>query len=347
MEGRDLLFKLSNSFGVSGYEYNLHNILEEYFRRYSDEILKGNLGEFIAVKKGYGGGDLKVMIAAHADEIGLIVNEIDDKGLVHFTGVTNIDPRTIAAQEVVIQGKKAVYGVVGVKPPHVMTEEDRKKAPGIEEMIIDTGMAREELSGVVSIGDMITVKRECMSLLSDFITGKALDDRSGVCAMFECARELDTIEHEADIYFTATVMEEIDRVGAGASAYGINPCFCITVDVTFADKYADDDIEGVCGKGIEIAVGPNLHPYLTEKLVETSDENCIPYYIEAYPRDTGTDAWNIQTVRQGIPTALISIPLRYMHSSTEVISYRDVEDAGRLMALFISKLKGWRGDYDA
>lgn len=337
MEGKDLLFKLSNSFGISGSEHKLHGILEEYFKECTDEMKINRIGNFTAIKKGT--GKLKVMLAAHADEVGLIVTEIDDRGFVHFGNLAGVDGKTLPAQEVVIYGKREVYGVIGAKPPHVLTAADMKKAVKMEDMVIDTGMTKEELSEIVSVGDFITPKRECKNLLGDFITGKAFDDRASIAAMYECAKELQNIKHDADVYFVSTVQEERGCLGAKVMSYDIDPDLGIAIDVTFGDKYAIPDLESECGKGPAISFGPYIHGEYFEKLTEVADDYNISYCVEIAPRSTGTDGDNIQASRDGIPTLVVSIPLKYMHTSTEVINYKDVKSIGRLLALFIASLK--------
>lgn len=340
-----MLFKLSESFGVSGNEYGLSDIIEEGFKDYTDEVIHGKLGQVIAIKKGTGVDRLKVMIAAHSDEIGMVVTDIDDRGFVHFTSAAGVDAKTIPAQEVIIHGRNDIYGVVGAKPPHVLTSEEVKKAVKMQDMRIDTGLDRDELVKQVSVGDFITVKRNPVNLIGDFITGKALDDRAGICAMYECAKKLDGLKHSCDVYFTSTTMEERGSMGARTSTYAIEPDIAIAVDVTFGDKYASSNIECECGKEIEITVGPNIHRELSKKLRKVAKDNRIDYKLDVAAGHTGTDAWVIQTSKEGIPTLLISIPLRYMHTSTEVISYRDVEAVGKLMALFIAEIKSWGDIY--
>lgn len=339
MEGKDLLFKLSNSFGISGSEHKLHGILEEYFKEYTDEIKINPIGNFTAVKKGNGKG--KIMLAAHADEVGLIVTDIDERGFVHFADLAGVDAKTLPAQEVIIYGQEEVYGVVGAKPPHVLTAEDMKKAVEMEDMVIDTGMTKEEVEKLVSVGDFITPKRECKNLLGDFITGKAFDDRASIASMFECAKELQNLKHDADVYFVSTVQEERGCLGAKVMSYDIDPDLGIAIDVTFGDKYAIPDLESECGKGPGISFGPYINPKYFEKLTDLADEYNITYAVEVSPRGTGTDGDNIQSSRNGIPTLVISIPLKYMHTSTEVINYKDVKTIGRLLALFIASLKDW------
>lgn len=347
MEGRDLLVRLSNSFGISGSEYKLHGILEEYFKEVTDEIKIGKLGDFTAIKKGTSNGQFKIMISAHADEVGLIVTDIDDRGFIHFANVSGVDAKTLPAQEVMIYGKKEVYGVIGAKPPHVLTPEDMKQAVKMDDMVIDTGMNKDEISEFISVGDFITPKRECANLIGDFITGKSFDDRASIAAMYECARELQNLKHTADVYFIASTQEERGSMGARVMTHEINPDIGIAIDVTFGDKYANPDITAECGKHVEITIGGNIHPELSEMLIKVADDYNIPYVLDIAPGGTGTDARVIQQARDGIATLLVSVPIKYMHTSTETLSYKDVKRIGRLLALFISSIKDWGDVYNA
>lgn len=343
MDGKELMTKLCDSFGISGSEYRLHSILEEYFNEYTDEIQYGVLHDFIGVKKGSrnGNGVFKIMLAAHADEVGLIVKSINDHGFIEFANVCGVDPKTLPAQEVILYGKREVYGVIGAKPPHVLTPEDMKKAIKLEDMVIDVGMTKEEASELINVGDFITIKRQCASLLGDFVTGKALDNRCGIAAMYECAKELSKMKHAADVYFVATSLEERGGLGARTTAYQIAPDIGIAVDVDFGDKYAYADAITECGKGTEIAIGPNMHPELTERMIEVADKYNIRYELDVSGGIPGTDASDIQIARDGIPTLLLSIPLRYMHTSTEVVCYKDVIETGKLLTQFIASIQDW------
>lgn len=345
MEGKEILKKLSDLNAVSGSEYLLQDDLECTFKPYVNEIKKGKMGDFIAIKRGEGEDRLKILITAHVDEIGLMVTDIDERGFVSFTNVGGVDPKTLPAQEVIIHGLRDVYGVIGAKPPHVLTEKDRKKAIKMDEMVIDCGMTKDELKELVKIGDYITIKKESLELLGDFITGKALDNRVGIMALYECAKELNKIKHTADVYFAATTQEERGLLGIKTTTYEVNPDIGIVVDVTFGDKYANPDIQLECGKGVEITIGPNIHPELSEKLIKLADEYGIPYTIDVAPGGTGTETWNLQVTREGVPTLLVSVPIKYMHTSTEIVNYKDIVRAGRLLALFISSLKNWGDIY--
>ncbi|CCJ33711.1 M28 family peptidase [Caloramator australicus] len=345
MEGKEILKKLSDLNAVSGSEYLLQDDLECTFKPYVNEIKKGKMGDFIAIKRGEGEDRLKILITAHVDEIGLMVTDIDERGFVSFTNVGGVDPKTLPAQEVIIHGLRDVHGVIGAKPPHVLTEKDRKKAIKMDEMVIDCGMTKDELKELVKIGDYITIKKESLELLGDFITGKALDNRVGIMALYECAKELNKIKHTADVYFAATTQEERGLLGIKTTTYEVNPDIGIVVDVTFGDKYANPDIQLECGKGVEITIGPNIHPELSEKLIKLADEYGIPYTIDVAPGGTGTETWNLQVTREGVPTLLVSVPIKYMHTSTEIVNYKDIVRAGRLLALFISSLKNWGDIY--
>lgn len=347
MDGEKFLVKLSGSFGASGGEYKLHGLLEEYFGELVDEIKGDRMGNFCGIKRGSGRGGLKVMIAAHADEVALAVKNIDKRGFLHFVPVGGVDPKTLPGQEVIIHGERDIYGVIGIAS---YSEHPKKQGPDKavenENMIIDAGCTYDQLSGVVLPGDFITIKAEAIRLLDDYVTGKAMDNRASICAMAECAKALKDMDTGSDIYYACTSKEEIGGLGAKVMSHDIAPDIAIVLDVTFADSWADEEIAGSCGSGVEISIGPNIHTGLAKKLIGIAEQFGVPHYIVAYPGSTGTDAWGTQTAREGIPSLLISVPIRYMHTSIETVEYRDIESAGKLLSLFISSIK--RSDiYDA
>src|SRR5690554_5888087 len=179
METKELLEILSNGNGVSGFEFNLKNEVINAFDRYADSVQVDKLGNIIAHKKGSGDGSVKILMAAHIDEIGFMVKDIDKKGFIHFTNVGGIDPRTILAQSVTVHGKSDILGVIGSKPPHLQDASEQDKSIKMEDMIIDTGYNKEDLSEIISIGDSITADRKMKSLLNSRVSGKAMDDRAG------------------------------------------------------------------------------------------------------------------------------------------------------------------------
>jgi endoglucanase len=215
----------------------------------------------------------------------------------------------------------------------------------MDKLFIDVGMGEEELERLVRVGDLVTLRRRFTQLQGDLVTGKAFDDRAAVASILVCLEGLASIRHVWDVYAVATVQEEVGLRGAITSAYGLAPDMGIAIDVTFGNQPGVSEAESVfIGKGPAIGFGPNIHPKLHQTLVEVAKELEIPYQVEPIPGRSGTDAWAIQVTREGIPTALLSIPLRYMHTSVETLSLKDVERTGRLMAGFIGRLdEGFMG----
>ena len=339
MQIAPLLKKLSEARGVSGYEAEVRGIVVEEFGRYADEVQTDKLGNVIALKRGEGEGPRRrIMLAGHMDEIGLMVTKLE-KGFLHFTEVGGFDERTLLGQEVIVHGRKDLPGIIGSRPPHVLPPEEREKTIPMDKLFIDVGLREEELGRWVRVGDLATLRRQFTPLQGDLVAGKAFDDRTSVAAILICLEGLASVKHAWDVYAVATVQEEVGLRGAITSAYGLAPDVAIAIDVTFGNQPGVSEAETVkMGKGPAIAFGPNVHPKLHEALVEVAKELEIPYQVEPVPGGSGTDAWAIQVTREGIPTALLSIPVRYMHTSVETLSLKDVERTGRLMAGFIGML---------
>jgi len=309
----------------------------EEFKKYGTETSTDRFGNIYFRKKGRQ-SNYSIMVAAHLDEIGLMVKYIDSRGYLRFTTVGGIDPRTLPAQEVYVHGRETLLGIIGSIPPHIQHEKS-EKAMKIDDLAIDVGLPYDKVIALVQVGDPVTIKRECVSLLNDLVAGKALDDRAGIVVMLQCLLELQKLYHAHDVIFVATSQEEVGIRGAITSAYTINPDIGIAVDVTHAvtpDTKGQVNIE--LKKGPTIALGPNIHPKIYDHLIKTAKENRIPHQIEPIPGASGTDAWAIQVTRSGIPTGLVSIPLRYMHTSVETVSMQDITNAGSLLAYFIASL---------
>lgn len=337
MEVKTLLRELSEATGVSGYEAELRQIVMRECKRYSDEVRVGKLGSVIALKKGTG-GRWSLMLAAHMDEIGLIVSQIE-KGFLRFTSVGGYDQRILMGQEVVVHGLKELPGIIASRPPHVLPAAEREKIVDMDQLFSDVGLTPEEIKELVRVGDVVTIKGRFRELGEDRLAGKALDDRAGVAAILDALRRLAGSEHLWDAYFVATVQEEVGLRGAITSAYGIRPDIAVAVDLTFGDMPELAEAESFpLGKGPCVALGPNIHPLLYQRLVEVAKEEEIPYQIEPVPGRSGTDAWAIQVSREGVPTGLVSIPGRSMHTPVETISQKDLERTARLLASFIRGL---------
>lgn len=338
---RELLKELVETHGLTGYESEAAKVVEKYFRPYSDEIKLDKMGSLSAIKKGKSQNPNRIMLAAHMDEIGLMVKKIDEKGFIQFTNVGGVDQRTLLTQEVIIHGKEDLFGVIGSKPPHILEASERKKSVKMEDMLIDVGLSKEEAEKYISLGDPITIRRKMLNLQNDMVAGKALDDRAGVAVMYECLRELSKMKHDCDVYAVATVQEEVGYRGAVPAAFDISPDIGIAIDVGFGStpELPKDETSDL-GKGPSIGFGANIHPKVYDRLIQVAKEYNIPLQQDIYPGATGTDAWGMQITRGGIATGLLSIPLRYMHTSVETVQISDIKNAGKLLAYFIVSLNG-------
>ena len=345
---KDFLQKLSEASGVSGHEQAIRELVIAEFRPYADEISVTTMGSVIALKRGTRDARSskdktpahKVLIEGHMDEIGLMVTDIDH-GFLRFTQVGGFDVRVLLGQEVVVHGKRALGGIIGARPPHVLSAQEREKVIPMRDLFIDVGMTEDHVRELVQVGDTITIARKMVSLKNNLVAGKAFDDRSAVVTVAEALRQLSTMQHTWDVYAVANVQEEDGAWFGGAftSTYQVNPDIAVALDVSHADQPNTTEINAVpLNDGMGIARGPNIHPAVHERLVEVAKANEIPFKVTAYSGATGTNAWAIQVVREGIPTGLIDIPLRYMHTSVETLSINDLERIGRLMAYFCASL---------
>lgn len=338
MELKEFLSKLSESAGVTGHEGEVGKLIRELMGGLADDVSVDKLGNCVFVKRGEGQGSRpRVMLAGHMDEIGLVVTKLEDGGFLRFTQMGGVDQRILPAMEVTVHGKRALHGVIGGKPPHIISPEEAAKATKMEDLFIDVGLSTEQLRETVSVGDMITFHRPFTELTGGFAAGKSLDDRAGVAVIYACLCELKKLRHTADVYGVATVQEEVGLRGAMVSAYSIDPDLAVAIDVCQGDTAGVPEWRtAALDKGPAVCMGANIHPKVHTALVKTARDIGITYQDEVAAGPTGTDAWAIQVSRAGVPTGLISIPLRYMHTSVETLSLGDVKNAGRLLAYFIA-----------
>ena len=338
MTTKEFIKSITEASGVSGHEEKVGQLIEETLVNYCDEVSKDSLGNIIFLKKGTKGNN-KIMLAAHMDEIGLMVKEIDKNGFIRFTNIGGVDQRTLLCQEVTIHGKEKIFGIIGVKPPHLTDDQERSKSLGIDELMIDAGFNKAELENKISIGDVVTVNRKMVSLKNEHIAAKALDDRAGIAVVLECLKELKQLKHDIDVYCVATVQEEVGTRGATTSTFSINPDIGIAIDVGFGRTPELNQHETIeLTKGPALTVGPNIHPKIFEGMKTIAKEQYIDYQIEIATGHSGTDAWPMQVTRSGVATGVVSIPLRYMHTSVETLSLSDIEKSGKLLARFIISL---------
>ena len=340
----ETLHKLLTAAGPSGYEQAPAAVFRDACAEFA-EVTHDTVGSTVARVVGTGGGPV-LAIVGHIDEIGLIVHHIDDDGFLWFTGVGGWDPVILVGQRVEIATRDAsVFGVVGKKPIHLLkTEEDRRKAPELKGLHIDIGAKDgDDARSSVRIGDVAVISGEPVEAPNGRLVSRSLDNRLGCFVALETARLVSEAGGApGDVYGVGVAQEEITFAGARTTAYSLRPDVAIAVDVTFATDAPGLDEKELgrhrFGSGPVIGRGSTLSPRVFELLVETAEAEGIEYSVSASGRGTSTDADAIQFTRTGIPTGLVSIPLRYMHSPVEMVDLNDVEATVALITAFAESL---------
>ena len=338
MTAAQYLKQLDAPIGVSGHEKEIANTVKSIFGQFCDEVKTDTLGNVIATKKGKNPSYPSLMIEAHMDELGLMVSRITDEGSLKFITVGGFDPKVLPGTEVTVWGKEKLFGVIGAKPPHLITEKG--KVPSISELCVDIGFSKEKTQELVCVGDIITINTSYTELGESMCAARCIDDRGGLAIISRALEILSSSEVENDVVAVATVQEEVGLRGAKTAASHIQPDYAIAIDVCHATSPGVSEEAYPCKKGPVISIGPNLHTKLTRMLIRIAKEKNIDFQLEVCEGGTGTDAWEIQVAGKGVPTALISIPVRYMHANYEVCDTSDLENAARLIAEFAKELKG-------
>jgi putative aminopeptidase FrvX len=341
----DVLRRLLTAAGPSGYEQAPAAVFRKACSAFTSEVGSDTVGSTVARVRGSGDGPL-VAIAGHIDEIGLIVHHIDDEGFLWFTAVGGWDTVVLVGQRLdVITRAGVVPGVVGKKPIHLLDAEERKKAPELKHLHIDIGAKDgDEARSLVRVGDVAVIAGEPVELLNGRVVSRSMDNRLGCYVAYEAAR---LVAEEggaaADVAALAVTQEEITFAGARTTAFSLEPDLVIVVDVTFATDQPSMNEKELgrhhFGSGPVLQRGSTLDPRIFELMYETAEAEGIPFTVTASARSTGTDADGIHAVRGGIPTGVVSIPLRYMHSPVEMVQMDDVENTARLLAAFARRLE--------
>jgi len=341
LELKEILKELVEASGISGYEAGAAEVAAKHLKPFSDEVSIDKMGSVVALKRGEQDGDKrdKILLAAHLDEIGLMVTRIEDGGFMHITRIGGVDISILPGQEVSVLGKEVLRGVIGAKPPHLQEPGESEKPVKMEDLYVDTGRSKEELEGIVEVGTLVRIESDFTELANGYIAAQAFDDRAGVASLIETMRRLTVRKHAWDVYAIATAQEEVSGLGAMTAAFRIEPQIAIAVDVTFGDGPGLPERSAYpLNKGPAIGLGPNFHPKITQKLCDLAKEHEIPYQIEADPHPGGTDAYWLQVSRAGIPAGLLSVPLRNMHTTVEVLKLEDIKRLAELLSIFISQL---------
>jgi len=328
----------------SGYETLLQKLVRDRMMQFADEVRTDVHGNVIAVKNP--DAELRLMLAGHCDQIGLVVHYIDDSGFLYVLQLGGWDPMVLIGQRVQVWTGPgtSIPGVIARKPIHLLSEEDRKRVPKLTDLWVDIGVAdKEEAEKLVKVGDPITVDLIWREMPHDRIVAPATDDKTGMWVVMEAFRRADASKLNCALYAVSTVQEECGLRGAKTSSFGIDPHVGIAVDVTFAtdcptiEKKQQGDIR--LNGGPVVYRGPNMNPRVVERLFKAAEEFEIPVQRAADGRPTGTDANAIQVNRSGVATGLVSIPNRYMHSPVEMVSLEDMDRAADLLARFAESIE--------
>lgn len=328
---------LDREYGVSGNEKDIRECVKDLFGKFCDEVYTDTLGNVVGIKKGTDASLPSIMIEGHMDELGLMVSDITEEGSLKFVPVGGFDPKVLPGTEVTIHGKEKLFGVIGAKPPHLISEE--RKVPKVADLCVDTGLSKDTVSSIVSIGDIITFNTGYTKLDGNMVAARCIDDRGGIAIILKVLEILNSFTLKNDVIAVATVQEEVGLRGAKTAAAHIQPGCAIAIDVCHGTSPGVSEDAYPCGKGPVISIGPNLHTKMTRRIIEIANRDNIDTQLEVCSGDTGTDAWEIQVSGKGVPSSLISIPVRYMHANYEIADTTDMENAAKLICAFASSLK--------
>lgn len=340
MDVNELLKDLDAARGVSGFEGAASEVIKKYLTKYGAEIKEDNMGSIIAVIRCGIENAPRLMIEAHMDELGLMVSGYTKEGSLLFAPIGGFDQKILPGSEVTVHSRTGEYfGVIGAKPPHLLT--DKTATVKMADMSIDIGFCEEETRKKVEIGDIATFNTSFFDLSGTCAAGRCFDDRAGIASLILSLEYMKEYKIECDIILCAAVQEEVGLRGARVIANTAKPDAAIVVDAGFGiSENAKEGFE--LGSGAIVSLGPNLHPKLTELIFEAAKDKKIDIETDVEPGNTGTDAWEVQVAGEGVPTALLSFPTRYMHSTYEVIDTKDIESMAKLIAASALRFKGGR-----
>lgn len=325
--------------GLSGYEQPVRSLIQQAWEPLVDELSVSRLGSLHGLRGGKGSPPRpSILIATHMDAIGLMVSGFEG-GLLRVTRIGGLDPRILPGTLVTVHGRQDLPALVAppiarLLPPHVS-----EGATPLEYLLVDTGLLPDEVQQLVRMGDLVSFAQMPLETAGETLSGHTLDNRASVAALTSCLEMLQTRPHAWDVWAVATVQEEVGLVGAFTSTFQLRPALAVAVDVTFASGPGSPSHKTYAlGKGPTLLWGPDAHPALHRRFKELADRLEIPYAVEVAPRHSGTDGFATQVTAEGIPSMVISIPLRYMHTPVEMVAIKDITRTGRLLAEFIAQL---------
>ncbi len=322
----------------SGYEFAAAQLAEGYLRTRVDEVAVHPLGSVVAIRRCGKENAKSILLDAHLDEIGFMITGIEE-GFLRFTTIGGVDPRMLPDREMMVMTDPPIYGVVACLPPHIQSSEDYNKSISIKDLFLDVGMCQEEAEQKIPIGTPATYRGSCTPLGEQFLCGKAMDDRSCFAILLETLELLQGEILDVDVMILGSTQEETSSLGAITAMYGLQPTCCIAVDVTHgATPDGQKHLTYEMGGGPVIGVGPNCTKWMTNRLFEKAKELEMKVQTEVISGFSGTNGWGMQVSREGVPTALLSLPLRYMHTPVEVAHRGDLSNCAKLLAQCIRNL---------
>ena len=322
----------------SGFETRAAQAALALLRPLVDEAYLDKMGSVIGVRRCGKPGAKKLLLDAHLDEIGFLVTG-HEEGFLRFAAVGGVDPRMLPDRELTVLGEEPVFGVVTCLPPHIQSREESDQAMPVSQLCIDVGLTQEEARRRFPIGTPAVYRAGCTGLGDKLLCGKALDDRSCFAVLLDAAERLRDRELDVDLFFLGSTQEETHSTGAITAAYGLAPDFCVAVDVTHGDSPdASRDKTFPLGKGPVIGLGPNCTRWLAQRMERKGKELDIPLQYEVMSGSSGTNGWPMQVLREGIATAVLSVPLRYMHTPIETVHIDDLANTAKLLSAFAEGL---------
>ena len=340
MDLTELTVTLAGLAGPSGFEGPVGEYAAAWLAPFADEVKRDVLGNVMAFKRCGAAGAKTVMLAAHIDAIGFVVTGAAN-GFLSIDTLGGVDLRMLPAREVMVLTDPPLFGVIDTMPPHVLSEAEQGRAIEKKKLCIDVGLSQEEAVRRVPIGTPVVYAAACGPLGEDKLCGKALDDRSCAAIIMQAFAALSEKDLNVDLCCLLSTQEEVGMRGAAVAANAVGPDAAIVVDVTHAKTPDGPEAPCQCGKGAAIGIGPNMNPALTRELRRLAEEKAIAFQLEAVPGGhSGTDAAAIQIAREGVATALISLPMKYMHTPVEVVSLADMQAVLALIVAYIEGLEG-------
>lgn len=333
MSNKKFMLELLKVRSVSGFESDAAHLVK---KKFIETIGNAQVDDFFNVTATYGKGSPVIYMSAHIDEIGLMVTTIEDDGFLGFCSIGGVDPRILMAQEVIVNAEDGeLFGVIGAKPPHVLSPEDVKKVPKMDELFIDIGFDAKTAAEKVKVGDMVTFVAPPVKLLHKKIASKSLDDRMGVVVLLEAYKHIKGKKFNGKVVFCASTQEEIGAKGAKVSAFREDPDMAVAIDVTHAKTPDSKDSESFPMDKVCMGLGPFCDREMLNIFKQASKSCGVDIELDVSGGGTGTDGDMLQVVRAGVPIAVLEVPLKYMHTTVETLSYKTVKKAGKLLGEFI------------